>query len=611
MGDRKKTISKTYLAGLDGLRAVAVAAVVLYHLFPTFVPGGFIGVDIFFVISGFLITSLFITEHTRTGRVDLKRFWIRRARRILPALFVTIGIVCSVALFIGGDILVGLGRQILGAATFSNNWVEVAAGTNYFDVSSLHLFTNFWSLAVEEQFYAVWPFILVAVLGIATLSRRYRTGFWLSVLLSLASAGLMFLLFNESSVTRVYYGSDTHAFGLMLGAALAFLGNVRFAKALQRQDAWPSARYKHPKIIQTLGILSLGGIFMLVMYLPELASVTYRGGLFLVSILTALVILAAVSSRGILQRLLEIRWLKWIGVRSYGIYLWHWPVAVLCHYAVPIQTQWVSPFIVVGVSLFAAAISYRFLEQPIRLMGVRAFILQGIRQEAKVLDTTVSNWRLRPHPITVLGLAIIAMTVAAVVTAPSKTQAQHEIEAGIASVKHVPPKKPAKAVIQKPRIITGSDISLVGDSVALASAPELQAKFPGIYINAEVSRSMRRGGLETVEQLLAAKQMRKVLIVALGTNGYFGSGTIQQLLNEVGKDRDVVLVTAHAPVVWVPDNNNYVHLIAKQYHNVYVAEWDRAISAHPELLGPDGIHPGPTGGGLYTGSIASAIAEIK
>jgi peptidoglycan/LPS O-acetylase OafA/YrhL len=622
MGDRNKTTSKTYLAGLDGLRAIAVVAVVFYHLFPSLIPGGFIGVDIFFVISGFLITSLLITEHTRTGRINLKRFWVRRARRILPALFVTISITCSVALFVGGDILVGLGRQVLGAATFSNNWVEIAAGTNYFDISSLHLFTNFWSLAVEEQFYAVWPFILVAILGITTLTRRYRTGLWLSILLSLVSAGLMFALFSENSVTRVYYGSDTHAFGLMIGAALAFLGNARFAKALQRQDAWPSARYKHPKIIQTLGILSLGGIIALVLYLPELASVTYRGGLLLVSILTALVILAAVSNKGLLQRLLEIKWLKWIGVRSYGIYLWHWPVAVLCHYAIPIQNQWIAPLIVIGVSLFAAAASYRFLEQPIRLMGAWAFVRRGIRRETDSLGSAISSWKLRPHPIMIMSLAVVAMTVVAIMTAPQKTQAQQRIEAGAAVIAHAkkqsqsPPKAApvSKAPVesQKPaKVITGSDISLVGDSVALASAPELQAKFPGIYINAVVSRSMRDGGLSTIEQLIAAGQLRRILVVALGTNGYFGTGTIQQLLNEVGKDRDVVFVTAHAPVEWVAGNNEYIRLIAKQYHNVYIAEWDATISAHPDMLGPDGIHPGPTGGGLYAGSIASAIAKIK
>jgi peptidoglycan/LPS O-acetylase OafA/YrhL len=607
MGGRKKT-NTPYLAGLDGLRAVAVIAVLAYHLFPTAVRGGFIGVDIFFVISGFLITSLLITEHASTGRVSLKKFWLRRARRLLPALFVTIGVTCSVALLIGGDILVGLGRQVLGAATFSNNWIEAASGANYFDASSLHLFTNFWSLAVEEQFYAVWPFILAAVLGITALVRRYRVGFAASLLLAAVSTGLMFVWFDESNPTRVYYGSDTHAFGLMIGAALAFLGNARYARAVAKGERWPSARFKYAKILQTAGWLSFAGIAVLVFILPELAPVTYRGGLLLASLLSAVVILAAVNNRGLLQQLLETKPLKWVGVRSYGIYLWHWPVIVLCYYGLSGQWRWVTPIITVVSSVAAAALSYRYLEQPIRTMGAKAFFMQSLRRRV-----TVKGKSLHLQPFVPISLALIALTVTAVITAPAKTEAQRQVEANAAMLARTQKAAAikAQAAARRPKVITGKDITLVGDSVALASAPELQAKFPGIYIDAVVSRSMRRGGLETVEHLLAAKQMRRVLVVALGTNGYFGDGTIPQLLREVGKDRDVVLVTAHAPVVWVPDNNHYVHDIAKRYHNVRVAEWDTAISAHPEILGPDGIHPGPTGGEIYAGSIAAAIAKFK
>jgi lysophospholipase L1-like esterase len=211
-------------------------------------------------------------------------------------------------------------------------------------------------------------------------------------------------------------------------------------------------------------------------------------------------------------------------------------------------------------------------------------------------------------------IAVVAMTAVAIVSAPAKTQAEQQVEAGQAAIiaqQQKVVRAKAKAAALRARTITGNDITLVGDSVSLASAPELQTKFPGIYIDAIVSRSMRRGGLETIEQLLAKHQMRRVLVVALGTNGYFGDGTISQLLKEVGADRDVIFVTAHAPVVWVPANNNDVHAVAKQYHNVYIAEWDAAIRTHPELLGPDGIHPGPTGGNLYAGAIAAAIAKIK
>lgn len=607
MGDRKKT-NTPYLAGLDGLRAVAVIAVLAYHLFPSAVRGGFIGVDIFFVISGFLITSLLITEHATTGHISLKNFWARRARRLLPALFVTILVSCSVALLIGGDILVGLGRQVLGAATFSANWVEAAAGANYFDASSLHLFTNFWSLAVEEQFYAVWPFILVAILGIARLTRRYKAGLIASLALASVSAGAMYLLFSPDNPTRVYYGSDTHAFGLMIGAALAFLGNARYARAVARGDKWPSARIKHVKLLQSVGWLSFIGVVVLAFTLPELGQATYQGGLVAASVLTGIVILAAVNNRGLLQRVLELRPLKWIGVRSYGLYLWHWPVIVLCYYGMPAELRWLTPLVTVLASAGAAALSFRYLEQPVRVMGMRTFFLQGLRRRL-----TIKNKTFRFQPFVPIGFALVALTATAVITAPEKTQAQQRIEASAAKLakEQKAAAIKAKAAARRPKVITGKDITLVGDSVSLASAPELEAKFPGIFIDAEVSRSMTRGGLETVERLLANKQMRRVLVVALGTNGYFGNGTVPQLLREVGKNHDIVFVTAHAPVEWVAGNNRYIHEIAKQHPNVRIAEWDANISARPDILGPDGIHPGPTGGAIYANSIAAAIARLK
>jgi len=610
-GNKKPT--HHYIPGLDGLRALAVIAVVTYHLFPLALPGGFIGVDIFFVISGFLITSLLINEHVKNGKVDLKRFWTRRARRLLPALFAVIGISCSAAFFIKGDVLVGLSRQVLGALTFNNNWIEIASGTNYFDAASLHLFTNFWSLAVEEQFYAVWPFIIVGILGISTLTKRYRVGLWASLALSIVSVVLMTLVFNGENITRVYYGSDTHAFGLMLGAAIAFVGNVRYAKAVQRQEKWPSARFKRPWFIQTLGVLSFIGIIALACLLPEQSLLAYKGGLFAASVLTGIIIIATVSKRGLLQRLLETKLLKWIGTRSYGIYLWHWPAFVLFHYSLPQGYQWATPLATLMVTFAAATLSYRYLETPVRSAGIRSFVARGFKkQNTEAADSSSKNWKLRVHPFALVSITVIVMTLAAVAVAPTKTKAEQQVEAGQSAIAKMRLQQPSGAAVsKKPKHITGKDMTLLGDSVSLASAPELQARFPGIYINAEVSRSMRRGGLETIETLISTKQLRSVLVVALGTNGYYGDGFIPRLLKEVGKDRDVIFVTSHAPVVWIRDNNNYLRMVAKQYHNVHIAEWDAAISAHIEDLGPDGIHPGPTGGGLYANCIAAAVAKIR
>src|SRR5690606_5368450 len=208
-------------AGLDGLRAIAVLTVMLYHLTPGAMPGGFLGVDIFFVISGFLITSLLLSEHASTGRIRLGHFWRRRARRLLPALGVLLLVCCTAAWVISSDLLVGLGQQVLGATTFSSNWLAITAGRSYFDDTTPELLRNLWSLAVEEQFYLLWPLVVLLLLLV-----RWR---WLRVTIiavaAVASAAAMAVLFVPGTdATRVYYGTDTHSFGLALGAVLALAG---------------------------------------------------------------------------------------------------------------------------------------------------------------------------------------------------------------------------------------------------------------------------------------------------------------------------------------------------------------------------------------------------
>ncbi|MEV4759719.1 acyltransferase family protein [Micromonospora sp. NPDC049559] len=614
--------TKPYLAGLDGLRAIAVTAVVLYHLFPALLPGGFVGVDVFFVISGFLITTLLLAEHARTGRVRLREFWVRRARRLLPALFLVIGVASSVALLVGGDVLVGLDRQIVGAGTFTNNWLEMAAGSDYFDATTLHVFTNFWSLAVEEQFYAVWPFVVVGLLGLPVLAWRHRAGALTALLLALGSAAWMAVVFDGANATRVHYGTDTHAVGLMLGAALAFRRDRRHATPTGDPGSGPARR----RLTQALGLLSLAALVGLMIWLPERAAVTYRGGLALASLLTAVVIVASVGQRGVLRRLLESAPLRWLGLHSYGIYLWHWPVIVLLRHALPADVPGSTTALVAGVAtLAAAAASYRHLEEPVRRLGVRAFLRRGVRKEAIVAGRSGTGWRLPAHPFLLVACALVAMTTAAVVGAPATTQAQRQVAEGQRVIAHAGP-VPARRPEQHPAAtstppaplapqpyhpITGSSITLVGDSVALASAGELQARFPGIYIDAKVSRSMRQGGLETIERLRSAGSLRRVLVVALGTNGAFGDGNLDRLLSEVGKERKVVFVTAHAARDWVRANNDALRAVVGRYPNVRVAEWDAAIRARPGGLASDGIHPNRVGVAIYADCVQAALAQMK
>ena len=218
------TTATAHLDGLDGLRALAIGAVLVYHLDPSWLLGGFLGVDVFFVVSGFLITTLLQREALAHGRIAFGRFWTRRARRLIPALVVCVVVSTVAARVAHHDLVVHIGRQILGALTFSTNWVETAAGSSYFDQTAPQLFMSFWSLAVEEQFYLVWP-LVVAVIMTTTLlrGRRVAVGLGVSLGVALLSTALMALLYVPGEdATRVYYGTDTHVMGLMLGAALAF-----------------------------------------------------------------------------------------------------------------------------------------------------------------------------------------------------------------------------------------------------------------------------------------------------------------------------------------------------------------------------------------------------
>lgn len=617
-------IKNRHIAGLDGLRALAVIAVIAYHIAPGALPGGYIGVDIFFVISGFLISTLLMNEHDQTGTINFKKFWMRRARRLLPALIATICIVGSVVFFIKGDILVGLGRQILGATTFSTNWIEIVAGANYFDTSNLHLFANFWSLAVEEQFYVIWPFIVAGIVGMSFFARRSKSGVWVCFVLAITSAVSMALIFQGTNATRVYYGTDTHLFGLMIGAMLAFWRHARFQ---------PSRYSQRKRSVQLFGALGLIGIGVLMAVMSDQSLFTYRGGLLLASVFVAFALMAIVSSPGLLRRLFTWRPLEWVGVRSYGMYLWHWPLLVLLHRALPVATPlWVIAGVTCVLTVAAAGVSFRYLETPIREYGLRTFLVRGIRRQETIIDTAVTQWRVRPHPVLFGGSMVLVLTVAAVVVAPSKTQAQLNIEVGENVVKHTQqvadnklthiasasPESHAQ-ISTKPPIaantapatpsIMGDDITLVGDSVALAAAPALVSQFPGILIDAKISRSMREGGFDAVSSLDAAGNLRHIVIIALGTNGYYGTGNLDTLMARLG-DRRVVFVTSHADREWTIGNNVNLHQTAKKYPNMYIAEWDVAITSHPEYL-VDGIHPDADGGKIYADSVATALAEIK
>jgi len=604
------------LAGLDGLRAVAVIAVVLFHFFPKLLPGGFIGVDIFFVISGFLITGLLVAEYERSGGLDLRRFWRRRVRRLVPPIVPLVLAGCTAAWLVGGDVLIGLGGQLLGVATFGYNWVALLADTSYFTAGRPELFRNMWSLAVEEQFYLLWPLALLAVLRIRHAQVR------LGLVLGLAATSAVWmavLSVGGGDLTRIYYGSDTHSFGLLIGSALALvlhrarvLGPVsRASAALARARPW------------------LGGVALTVVAagfwaLPNEDGVTYRGGLVVVSLLTAVVIWAGVRG-DTFGRALDVAPLRLIGERSYGIYLWHWPVLII------VQLTWPAARydpVAIGatagaLTLVAASSSYRWLEMPIRQFGVRGCWRRlGVRTPPRRrLGLSVPMWAG-----TILALLLSAGTFAALASAPAAAAAQVAIERGQAALaeaervaaaqsaarsaeENAARAEAAAAAAAAEAVPTGDAITAVGDSVMLASAVELQATFPGIVIDAAVSRGMHSAAAILADSL-AAGTLRPVVVVGLGTNGPITVDELAAIEEVIGPDRRLVLVNAFAERDWTATVNTTLANFCDSEPFVVLANWHDAIAPRLDLLGPDRVHPGPTGGQVYADSIRAALEAI-
>jgi len=580
-------------SGLDGLRAIAVTLVIVYHLLPGTLVGGYIGVDVFFVISGFLITSLLLRERATNGRIRLGAFWLRRARRLLPALAIVVLACCSAAFVVGGDTLVDLGEQVIGASTFSYNWVAIIDGSSYFDETAPELFRNLWSLAVEEQFYLLWP-IVIAVLARPALRRASG---WIVGSLALASAAAMTVLFTMGAdSTRVYYGTDTHSFGLALGALLAIT-----TISLTRESWTERAR----TLATVTGLVALAALVAIAALMSTDAALVYRGGLAAVSALTAIVILATLVPGSPLGRVLDVAPLRWIGERSYGLYLWHWPVFVLAAAALPwlsgsVAGPLVLAAIALAITVVAAALSYRFVEQPIRRDGFQASLARfggawrgGRRHVAGVVVASVGI------------AAVVSLTVSALVVAPRDSVAQAQIEAGQDAVDRESASEPAAVALPG-----GDQITAVGDSVMLASAPTLKKDFPGIEIDAVVSRQMKDLP-DLIRAMQARGELRATLLVGLGTNGPIDAKTLEDALTLVGPRTQVVLVNVQAPRDWTTGVNRTLTEVARGHRNVELANWRDAIRPRLDVLSPDQIHPGgPIGGGIYTGAVRDALQRL-
>ncbi|CAM3923508.1 acyltransferase family protein [Corynebacterium frankenforstense] len=589
------------LPALDGLRGVAVVAVVLYHFFGDALPGGYLGVDVFFVLSGFLITSLLVRERTGTGRINLKRFWLKRARRILPAAVFVATVTAVVAGFVGGDRTVGLDRQYLSSLFFFNNWAQIIASKSYFASGGAEIFAHYWSLSVEEQFYLVWPLVILAVVALAG-ARRLRAAAIGCVVAALASAAWMATLFDPAEdPSRVYYGTDTHAFGLLFGAAAAlWLCSQERGGLIWRRRAgnWPLAA----AAVVIVGMVAL----------PDSSPVAYRGGIVAVSAATALLIVGLAGRQPLLTTVLANPVLRRLGAVSFSLYLWHWPVVVITDELLP---DWATRtgvgIIALPISYLLAEITFTYVEEPLRRRGYRA----------------VFGPRVRSTAIAAL-VAVVAVTTA-LVKAPDQTGLEADLQAAAQrQAENAQPARPvpaddgdaatadagSKVAPDKRRMPAGDRMTAVGDSVMLASMDALQTEFPGIYVDGAVSRHwMDAPGI--LDDLDAQGALGDVVVLGFGTNGPSDGAGDEQLLDRVldrlGEDRTVVLVLPYGDRWYMPDAESEVREEADRRPNVFVADWCHAAKADQSKLREDLVHPTPEGASAYAHAVRTALEHWR
>ncbi|MCS5512426.1 acyltransferase [Curtobacterium flaccumfaciens pv. betae] len=573
------TPTSRHFNGLDSLRAASLIAVMAFHVAPTMAPGGFIGVDVFFVLSGFLITTLLLREHQTTGTFALRAFAVRRARRLLPAALVMVTVMTLIATVLGGDLTRSLARQVLGVVTLTSNWEQLLASHDYFAGAGSRLFDNCWSLAVEEQFYLFWPLVLLAALRWL----RPGRGRWALVALLASTAAVPLILTAGEHFDAAYLATPAHAFGLAVGATIAVL-HKHSTPRLQRTVTTTSAR-----ALLALGALALVGLALL----PTAAVPQNQSAVTLAGALAgaALVIGVVHSPRQVGNWLERGPW-GWLGRRSYGVYLWHFPLIVIADAAsrswsvsgaAPNLPHVFARLAAVVVAVLAGAASLRWVEAPIRAKGFRA--------------------SLRRPAVATATLAICICICAAVTLGVMSV-----LPGGAPSPSPGPPRtscSPSALHASK----AGAGMVAIGDSVMLASACGLRQSFPGITIDAVESRQLIAAP-NLVRRRIRSEPSTRTVILGLGVNGVGGTPDLEAAIRAAGH-REVVLVTVSAPVAWQDTVNTEIRRAAAHHSNVRVADWHSVAQKHPNLIAPDGIHPGPAGGERYAAAIRAALRHVS
>ena len=646
--------------GLDGLRGLAVIAVMLFHLDPSLIPGGFLGVDLFFVVSGYLITRLLLTEITQRGTLRVGRFYLRRVRRLFPAVAALIIAVVLASIFVWRDELATLPGSVFSSLGYVTNWWLIGAHQSYFvSTGRPPMLQHLWSLAIEEQYYLLWPGVIMLVTGIAWKRNRgrpirpQRVAF-LALLLAAASTIAMAVIAITTNVpyeadsSRVYFGTDTHSMGLFLGSAVGAYSVLALSRRNAGRNGSVNGLGRRPGKVRRIaldlvadaaGVVCLGAIFWMFFHQSEYRPGLYRGGFLLFDAFAIVVIVVVVSGRSKLGWLLERPILRGLGQRSYSIYLWHWPVVVVTRPDIDVHGPiWVIQLARIGLILLLSEISYRLVEQPIRtgqwnrprlppgpyriedlrlLLGAIAgltclVVLLGSAQSSsagtppEARASTPATTQPTAKPTTTPTTKPTTAPTAGPTTAPAVHPGVHPNVA--AAPTHAP--APTHAATQAPThapapVIRTPYISAFGDSVLLGAQPALDALDTHVSVDA-VEGVQAYIVLRAITAAHARGVLGPVVEIHIGNNGVINPDQLSSVLTLLSDRKRVILLNDHVPRDWEGINNQTVPSVASHFRNVTFIDWNAIADAHPGWFYRDGLHLNETGAAAYAQLILNA-----
>lgn len=626
----KRLKNSRYISGFDGIRTIAVIGVIVYHLLPYSLTGGYLGVPIFFVVSGYLITDLLLQEYEQNGMIDIWAFYGRRMKRLYPALVTMVLTTAAYITLFQRSLFVSLKSIIWTNLLYVYNWWEIGHGQSYFDrFNGESPFTHLWSLSIEGQFYLFWPLLLVVLLYVF---HQRKTIFYLVMGVAVISAVAMAVLYDPANTNRVYYGTDTRMFAILLGVGLAFMWPATKLKT----DLPDKARHA----LNAAGMASLLLIILLFFKLSGESGFTYRGGMFLFTLLSTVLVATVAHPAGVMNQVLTNRVFDWVGKRSYGIYLYQFPIMIFYEAKVtniaahPLMNALIETVLILVVS----DLSYRYLESP-----TRHYHYRQLPQLIKACAQRNSRYGWRRWLAVPAGLiTVIALYGAAsspTHLAASQTTLQDHIQRNqktatkdnqsVLSKQKKAQKKAAASHYQnvkltnkqqtvaktydltKQQLLTAKDmpVTAIGDSVMVDVSTDLRQVFPNTYVMAKVGRQVWQAPSE-IHGLEAKGALSHNVLINLGTNGPMTTQQINNVIQAIGPKRHIYWVTTHVPTRnWETQTNTTINQASKRFSNVTVIDWHGLSADHKSWFYNDNVHPNPTGNKYFTALVAKHLTQ--